>query len=234
MINRRNNQPRGSGAPSVHLALGVHETIRQHISIYPDREVGGVLLGHTVGVQLTVNAIMPGFQAEGPGYPVTVTPGAWQAISRELERYPQQRIVGWYHSHRTAGPLLSVHDRHVIGRYFNSPEQVTLIVESDGEETWFRSDAGKIVRLGAFGPHRVRAVTPAPRKPAVGALWGQRAACALVGVGIGCAGWVTLIRTDAPAVPVPSSHVRSAMPVAHPIVVEPQAGVNPGSTSAGG
>lgn len=225
-----------SSAAAAHLALGVREAIREHIAMYADRDVGGVLVGYTAGARVTVNAVIPGFRAPSAGEGIAVTPEAWQAVARELQRYPQQQVVGWYHSHRGDAPLLSGGTYGIHHRYFASPEQIALVVDRDGREIWFGWDEGSVRRLAAFDDVDARGSGRRAHKPAAGIpLHAQRGACALLGIVIGTAGWLTLVRAPRP---VPhttrDAHVlRSGTPVAHPIVEEPEAGVQAASTNAG-
>ena len=78
----------------------VTRCIRQHARAHMKTEVCGVLIGEQRGDVVEVQASIQALNAAQAGTHVTFTQDAWEEIYRvKDEKYPEHRIVGWYHSH---------------------------------------------------------------------------------------------------------------------------------------
>jgi proteasome lid subunit RPN8/RPN11 len=120
----------------------VRNAIYDHIFENDDHEVGGILVGHrgTSGLPV-ITAAIPALEADGQRASVTFTHEAWAEIHAKLDRdYPEQQIVGWYHSHPGFGIFLSEHDRFIHANFFSDPHQVAYVVDphagTEGVFTW--------------------------------------------------------------------------------------------------
>ena len=49
-------------------------------------------------------------------------------------RYPDQRIVGWYHSHPGFGVFLSEHDLFIHRNFFSDPAQIAWVYDPHSDE----------------------------------------------------------------------------------------------------
>jgi proteasome lid subunit RPN8/RPN11 len=102
-----------------------------------DVEVCGVLVGDVhrdeSGPYLYISAIVRGDRAEGRTAQVTFTAEAWTHIHTTMDtRYPELRIVGWYHTHPRFGIFLSGMDLFIQENFFNLPWQVALVYDPIG------------------------------------------------------------------------------------------------------
>ncbi len=69
------------------------------------------------------------------GTHVTFTQDAWEAIYKVKDQsYPEERIVGWYHSHPGFGVFLSEHDTFIHENFFSSPNQVAWVYDPHTDE----------------------------------------------------------------------------------------------------
>ncbi len=101
-----------------------------------DNEVGGALIGqwridHPSGEQFIVaEAVLPArFTRQGSAF-LTFTQDTLVALHDEQEtRFPQKRMVGWFHTHPRMGVFLSDYDVWLHQHFFPEPWQVALVVE---------------------------------------------------------------------------------------------------------
>jgi len=124
------NSPRG-----VVIDAEVLRSIRQHARSETSSEVCGVLIGAGEGNTVTVAACIAGVSAEQAGAHVTFTQDTWQHIYEVKDRdYPDERIIGWYHSHPGFGVFLSDHDTFIHRNFFSAPQQIAWVFDSVSDE----------------------------------------------------------------------------------------------------
>ncbi len=103
------------------------------------REVGGVLVGRiardAAGPHLLVEATIDALHAEEKGTELTFTHATWDHIHREKDaRFPEAKIVGWYHTHPGFGIFLSDRDAFIQKSFFDLPFQVALVYDPKSRE----------------------------------------------------------------------------------------------------
>jgi proteasome lid subunit RPN8/RPN11 len=120
---------------TVEIASEVTRRIRQHARAHMATEVCGVLIGEKTDGVLRIEALIEALNAAQGGTHVTFTQDAWETIYRvKDERYPDARIVGWYHSHPGFGVFLSDHDTFIHENFFSSPDQVAWVYDPHTDE----------------------------------------------------------------------------------------------------
>jgi len=113
----------------------VARTIRQHARSSSKTEVCGVLIGRDRDRRVQIDACIEGENAEGAGAHVTFTQDTWEHIYAVKDKeYPDERIVGWYHSHPGFGIFLSEHDNFIHKNFFSSPGQVAWVYDPHSDE----------------------------------------------------------------------------------------------------
>jgi proteasome lid subunit RPN8/RPN11 len=138
-----------SQALTVVMEAEVVRYIRQHARSSPKSEVCGVLIGREEGSTTRVDACIEGVNAAQGGAHVTFTQETWEHIYKvKDERYPDARIVGWYHSHPGFGVFLSDHDLFIQENFFSSPQQIAWVYDPHSdEEGCFGWHNGKIEKV---------------------------------------------------------------------------------------
>jgi len=136
-------------SPTVVMEAEVVRYIRQHGRSSPKNEVCGVLIGREDGSTTHVDACIEGVNAAQGGAHVTFTQETWEHIYKvKDERYPDARIVGWYHSHPGFGVFLSDHDLFIQENFFSSPQQIAWVYDPHSdEEGCFGWHNGKIEKV---------------------------------------------------------------------------------------
>lgn len=136
-------------AIEVEFDSDVLRRIRQHTRTSMSAEVCGVLIGAERGAGVVVEAAIAGEKAGQGSAHVTFTQETWEHIYKiKDEKYPDARIVGWYHSHPGFGVFLSDHDTFIHENFFSSPKQIAWVHDPHSdEEGCFGWLNGKIRRL---------------------------------------------------------------------------------------
>jgi len=143
---------RVSTQPVVVMEAEVARKIRQHARTSMKAEVCGVLIGNTEHERMTVEACIPGINAAQGGAHVTFTQDTWEHIYKIKDKeYPDDKIVGWYHSHPGFGVFLSEHDLFIQQNFFSNPQQVAWVYDPHtDEEGCFGWIGGNIEKLSAI------------------------------------------------------------------------------------
>jgi proteasome lid subunit RPN8/RPN11 len=138
--------------PKVEIDSEVSRRIRQHARAHSKTEVCGVLIGEDATGTIEIRASIEALNAAQAGTHVTFTQDAWEAIYRvKDELYPEDRIVGWYHSHPGFGVFLSEHDMFIQQNFFCSPGQVAWVYDPHtDEEGCFGWVSGEVHRLSSL------------------------------------------------------------------------------------
>ena len=121
--------------PSVVVHSEVLRQIRQHARSNSKTEICGVLIGSEDKNSLAIEACIAGANATQAGTHVTFTQDTWAHIYQTKDaKYPDHRIVGWYHSHPGFGVFLSDHDTFIHKNFFSSPLQVAWVYDPHSDE----------------------------------------------------------------------------------------------------
>jgi proteasome lid subunit RPN8/RPN11 len=121
--------------PALVVDSEVVRQIRQHARSSSKTEVCGVLIGQDRDQRIDVAACIEGQNAEEAGAHVTFTQETWEHIyAVKDQKYPEERIVGWYHSHPGFGVFLSDHDTFIHRNFFSSPGQVAWVFDPHSDE----------------------------------------------------------------------------------------------------
>jgi proteasome lid subunit RPN8/RPN11 len=130
----RKSKP-GAAQPRITIDGEVVRQIRQHARSNSKTEVCGVLIGNESGGALSIAACIAGLNAAQAGTHVTFTQDTWEHIYKTKDaKYPDNRIVGWYHSHPGFGVFLSDHDTFIHENFFSSPLQIAWVYDPLSDE----------------------------------------------------------------------------------------------------
>src|SRR3984885_5846670 len=138
--------------PALVVDSEVVRQIRQHARSSSKTEVCGVLIGQDRDQHIDVAACIEGQNAEEAGAHVTFTQDTWEHIyAVKDQKYPEERIVGWYHSHPGFGVFLSDHDTFIHKNFFSSQTQVAWVYDPHSdEEGCFGGRNARHERVGEF------------------------------------------------------------------------------------
>lgn len=137
---------------SPEMQAAVAEQIEEHAASSRDREIGGILVGTWHDGSTRVTAAIPALRAESSAANVTFTHEVWSDVLATVEsEYPEDRIVGWYHSHPGFGVFLSAYDTFIQENFFSDPRMVALVIDPlAGTAGWFMWRDGEIAAQPEF------------------------------------------------------------------------------------
>lgn len=151
----------GTYAPvSVFVSQDAYGSMVEHAAGELDNEVGGVLVGKWCEDAaacrqfiLVVATLQARFTQQGSVF-LTFTQDSLVDIHVKIdELYPDEEIVGWYHTHPRMGVFLSHYDTWLHDHFFPEPWQVALVIEPHTEIGGFfiRQAEGKLDPSRYFG-----------------------------------------------------------------------------------
>jgi proteasome lid subunit RPN8/RPN11 len=123
------------GELRVHIAPEAYRRMKEHAATTNEVELCGVLVGQVgrdeAGYFLTITGAIAGERAKNLGSQVTFTHDTWTHIHEVKDReFPDDRIVGWYHTHPGFGVFLSSMDTFIHENFFAEPYQVAIVLET--------------------------------------------------------------------------------------------------------
>ncbi|HKE31022.1 MAG TPA: hypothetical protein VKD65_04800, partial [Candidatus Angelobacter sp.] len=173
------------------ISRRAHEAVWQHAqrSLTQSREeateiveVGGILIGDVYkdenGPFLEIIGAIVAKHTKNEGTQMTFTPETWMQVNQvKSGKYPDARMVGWYHTHPRFGIFLSDMDKFIHKHHFPQPWTTALVVDpvqksegffvwSDGEpipagEYWVGGERREGSRANQAQPVK----TPEPKAP---------------------------------------------------------------------
>ena len=145
-----------SGEFRVHFSRQAHQQMMSHAATTSEVELCGVLVGDirrdSQGPYLEITGAIEAQGANNYGSQVTFTHEAWSHIHAiKDERYPDKKIVGWYHTHPGFGVFLSSMDMFIQENFFAQPYQVAVVVETkQNKEGCFYWSGGECVAANRY------------------------------------------------------------------------------------
>ena len=121
-----------------------------------EKEMGGVLIGNiykdNIGPYLEISDIIEATNSDSTISSLTFTSDTWSNISQTRERkYPEEKIVGWYHSHPGHSVFLSDQDLFIQKNFFNIPWQIAFVFDpTTGDEAVFVWNKGNPKPIDIF------------------------------------------------------------------------------------
>jgi len=111
--------------------------VHRHGKETSDVEICGVLVGNVYrdarGPYLYIESSIRGNHATSKVAQVTFTAETWSAIQEVMDRaHPDQKILGWYHTHPGFGVFLSGMDVFIHENFFSFPWQVAVVYDPKG------------------------------------------------------------------------------------------------------
>ncbi len=154
----------------VMVAESVLAEVRRHGRQDTSREQGGILIGTVASSQdktyVNVEAVIAAPQTRAKRTSVTFTHDSWAHINQVKDSdYPDQDIVGWYHTHPGFGIFLSDYDTFIHRNFFPAAWQVALVLDPLSNEfgffVWKSNEIIPRKQYNVFSP------LAAPAKPSV-------------------------------------------------------------------
>ncbi len=144
--------------PEYRIVLSDHanEAIHTHTKENTSVEICGVLIGNIFkdhqGPFLEITDAIRGEGAVNLAGQVTFTQDTWSYINEIKDsKFPDQRIVGWYHTHPRFGIFLSPQDIFIQENFFSQPWQVAFVIDPvSDDEGFFIWHEGQPIRIDHY------------------------------------------------------------------------------------
>ncbi len=117
------------------------------------RELGGVLLGRYKEIdgkyKVLIEETVIAQHTEAGLSQITFTHETWEYIHHEMEnKYPDLKMVGWFHTHPGFGVFLSEDDYFIHNNFFSKPWSVAYVLDPvRKQDGFFGWSNGNIVRI---------------------------------------------------------------------------------------
>lgn len=149
--NRKNKSQEDKNIP-IKFDNSVLQFIRQHARSTPQIEICGVLIGKKSNKQILVDGVIAGKETSQGDAHVTFTQETWIHIHKEkAQKYTEESIIGWYHSHPGFGVFLSQHDLFIHNNFFSDPSHIAWVFDPvSDEEGCFGWINGEVCRIRQF------------------------------------------------------------------------------------
>ncbi len=142
----------------LHIYINVEtiSRIKAHALVDTYREIGGVLIGevsrHNGRNYINITSSIEAQHTNHSGASVTFTHETWDYVFRTMDRkYPDEMILGWYHTHPNFGIFLSGEDLFIHENFFNHEWLVAFVVDPVRSQSgFFNWKNGEIVRSGGY------------------------------------------------------------------------------------
>ncbi len=159
-LNRGNTALRRLG--QIHdeaLPILFHEPVFEEIIEFSHqdtkREIGGFLIGGPYEADreyVEIRNFLPATDTLSRAASLTFTHDTWSELNRQVEeQFPDDKVVGWHHTHPGFGVFLSAYDLFIHRNYFSAPWHVALVVDPKAKEfgffQWHQND---VVDCGFF------------------------------------------------------------------------------------
>ncbi|MBE7033256.1 MAG: hypothetical protein E7406_03410 [Ruminococcaceae bacterium] len=120
---------------NIYILQKTYKDIHKFTKNKTTNESGGMLIGYVVEEFGKTNIVINGFieakYCEATPTTLKFTHETWEHVHDEMEKkYPDEKIVGWIHTHPDFGIFLSEYDVFIHKNFFNEDYQVAYVVDA--------------------------------------------------------------------------------------------------------
>ena len=140
----------------VYIKQSVYKELEKFASSNTDKELGSILIGsyaEELGkTHVVISQWIEAKYTDASAATLTFTHDSWDYIHKEHEkRYPEDKIIGWQHTHPNYGIFLSNYDMFIQENFFNMPFQIAYVIDPvQNLRGFFQWKNGKIQKLKGF------------------------------------------------------------------------------------
>ena len=119
---------------NIYILQSVYKEIKEFTKDKLTVESGGMLMGYIVQANDKSNIIIDGFiegkYSEGTPTTLKFTHETWEYVHKEADsNFPNDKIIGWIHTHPSFGIFLSNYDKFIQQNFFNDENQIAYVVD---------------------------------------------------------------------------------------------------------
>ena len=140
----------------VYVRKETYEALERYAAADTSKERGSILLGQYSAengkMRVVISDYVEARYAEESASTLTFTHKTWDYVHRiREEKFPQEKIVGWQHTHPGFGVFLSAYDMFIQENFFDLPFQVAYVIDPVRHtQGFFRWKGKKVEELDGF------------------------------------------------------------------------------------
>ncbi len=140
----------------VYIRQDVYKALEKLSVSDTSKELGSILLGSYCQELGKTHVVISGYieakYTDASASTLTFTHETWDYIHKEhARRYPDQKIIGWQHTHPNYGIFLSNYDMFIQENFFNMPFQVAYVIDPiQNLRGFFQWKNGKVEKLKGY------------------------------------------------------------------------------------
>lgn len=140
----------------VYIKQSVYKELEKLAASDTEKELGSILLGTYCEEQGRTHVIVSQYveakYTDASAATLTFTHDTWEYVHAEHgEKYPDEKIIGWQHTHPGYGIFLSNYDMFIQENFFNLPFQVAYVIDPvQNIRGFFQWKKDKVEKLGGF------------------------------------------------------------------------------------
>lgn len=138
------------------LTSDTYNKMAKHAKEDLSHELGGFLIGNyqenKEDVYVNIIGAIRAQATDSQSASLKFTHETWDLANKEKDdKYPDGRIIGWYHTHPTFGIFLSGYDQFIQKNFFDLPFQIAYVVDPvNKRDGFFHWDNGNITKSQGF------------------------------------------------------------------------------------
>ncbi len=134
------------------FASDAFQAVLEHCQSETEFEVGGLLVGLFTPDGIEIRASIPALKAAAGTANVTFTHEVWESALKTIEtKFPEWRIVGWYHTHPRFGVFMSNYDQFIQEKFFPDARMQGVVIDPiAGQGGLFQFIDGKVTQTNSF------------------------------------------------------------------------------------
>jgi proteasome lid subunit RPN8/RPN11 len=119
---------------NIYILQSVYKDIHKFTKNKLEIESGGVLVGYTLNAGDKTNIIINGFieakYSEATSTTLKFTHQTWDYVNSEKDaNFPDEKILGWIHTHPDFGIFLSDYDKFIHNNFFSDENQIAYVID---------------------------------------------------------------------------------------------------------
>lgn len=140
----------------VYIKQDVYKALEKFAASDTDKELGSIILGDYCQehgkTHVVISQYIEAKYTDASASTLTFTHETWDYVHSEHEkRYPDQKIIGWQHTHPNYGIFLSNYDLFIQENFFNLPFQVAYVIDPiQNLRGFFQWKNGRIEKLKGY------------------------------------------------------------------------------------
>src|SRR5258708_7090671 len=129
--------------PGIFMTRAAYRNVNRHVHRILNVEVGGILLGHahrspSKGTYTVIEGSLEAeFAYHGPTHLTFTSDTLTALLNHKDDEFPDQQIVGWYHTHPGLSMFLSSLDQWLHTHFFPEYWHVALVIDPTNDQGGF-------------------------------------------------------------------------------------------------